>query len=311
MKKTFILAVFLSCWCGGGFAQRYWDLDEGGNSISWEIKNGLEHHDHLEMSGKQVSVVLRYGVDEEGRLCLNKSMVWTMLRTIPNNTHASLMRRFDWDPLDGMTVNGYSLSDRVEKFTLDGTLQVHGRADLGGETFHAAIWANDQAEYINPYFPFVGYDYGNASALNSFKHFARYMNDEWKPIPSSIIAEGDGYWNGAGDRGDAAMIAYGAARYVLARGDQEEARELWPLIQWCLEYCHRKLTPEGVVASVSAICRPRAACTVALSRRECSVSVPRGSVRSRSRPVCPRSGTTCRSGMSVPSAATLTWKCRG
>ena len=47
------------------------------------------------------------------------------------------------------------------------------------------------------------------------------------------------------------MIAYGAARYALARGDKEEARELWPLIEWCLEYCHRKLTPAGVVASNS------------------------------------------------------------
>ena len=25
----------------------------------------------------------------------------------------------------------------------------------GGESFYAAIWANDQAEYINPYFPFT------------------------------------------------------------------------------------------------------------------------------------------------------------
>lgn len=80
----------------------------------------------------------------------------------------------------------------------------------GRESYYAAIWANDQAEYINSFFPFVGYQYGNESALNSFKHFARYMNDEWKPIPSSIIAEGDGYWNGASDRGDAAMIAYSA-----------------------------------------------------------------------------------------------------
>ena len=59
------------------------------------------------------------------------------------------------------------------------------------------------------------------------------MNDEWKPIPSSIIAEGDSYWNGAGDRGDAAMIAYGAARYALASGNKEEARQLWALIEWC------------------------------------------------------------------------------
>ena len=121
----------------------------------------------------------------------------------------------------------------------------------GGESYYAAIWANDQAEYINPYFPYVGYQYGNASAVNSFKHFARYMNDEWKPIPSSIVAEGDSYWNGAGDRGDAAMIAYGAARYALASGNKEEALELWTLIEWCLEFSRRKINEGGVVASDS------------------------------------------------------------
>ena len=75
------------------------------------------------------------------------------------------------------------------------------------------------------------------------------MNDEYRPIPSSIIAEGDSYWNGAGDRGDAAMIAYGASRYALARADKKEARELWPLITWCLEYCRRNLNESGVVKS--------------------------------------------------------------
>lgn len=95
----------------------------------------------------------------------------------------------------------------------------------------------------------LGYDIGNRSALNAFRHFARFMNAEYRPIPSSIIAEGDDIWNGAGDRGDAAMIAYGAARYALARGERNEAEELWPLVEWCLEYCRRKLTPEGVVAS--------------------------------------------------------------
>ena len=85
----------------------------------------------------------------------------------------------------------------------------------GGESYYAAIWANDQAEYINPFFPYLGYEVGNGSALNSFKHFARFMNPEYEKIPSSIIAEGLDVWGGAGDRGDAAMVAYGAARYAL------------------------------------------------------------------------------------------------
>lgn len=119
----------------------------------------------------------------------------------------------------------------------------------GGGSYYAAIWANDQAEYANPFFPFLGDPTGNASALNAYRLFARYMNPEYKPIPSSIIAEGTGTWAGAGDRGDAAMIAYGASRYALATGDKQIAEEMWRLVEWCLEYCRRKTNADGVIAS--------------------------------------------------------------
>ena len=401
MRKLILMVVVLLC-TGVADAQQYWKIDEGGNSITWQVKKGYAHHDHIEMAGKRVATVLRYGVDKNGAFELNKSMVWPMLRTIPNNTHGSLMRRFDWNPLKDVFVNGRPMREEVKEITFNGTLEVvsnivlskgnslrlkrvycpsvdlpslvesytftnqgiakvsielpsctnvlvtdaakgvDGRYRIemvlhnsdavvlnpgdshtffatlsgwkssektlkidvgeelekrksivagwmdnlvletpepvinemfalskiracesiyetkagpmhgpGGESYYAAIWANDQAEYINPYFPFIGYQYGNASAVNSFKHFARYMNDEWKPIPSSIVAEGDSYWNGAGDRGDAAMIAYGAARYALASGNKEEAKQLWPLIEWCLEFNRRKINEGGVVASDS------------------------------------------------------------
>jgi hypothetical protein len=45
------------------------------------------------------------------------------------------------------------------------------------------------------------------------------------------------------------MIAYGASRYALARGDRSEAESLWPLIEWTLEYCRRQLNEAGVVRS--------------------------------------------------------------
>jgi hypothetical protein len=77
------------------------------------------------------------------------------------------------------------------------------------------------------------------------------MNSAFMPIPSSVIAEGTDIWNGAGDRGDGAMIAYGAARYALTCGDKKQAAQVWPLIEWCLEYCRRKLNAEGVVNSDS------------------------------------------------------------
>lgn len=119
----------------------------------------------------------------------------------------------------------------------------------GGLAYYAAIWANDQAEYVNPIFAMLTDSIANASAMNAYRHFARYMNPEYVPIPSSIVAEGDSYWNGAGDRGDMAMIAYGAARYALALGDLNSAKTLWPLITWCLEYCRRHTNEEGVVES--------------------------------------------------------------
>lgn len=119
----------------------------------------------------------------------------------------------------------------------------------GGEEYYAGIWANDQAEYIPPFFPFLGYEIGNKSALNTYMLFARYMNKDYKPIPSSIVAEGDSYWNGVGDRGDQAMIAYGACRYALALSDKSVAKKLWPLVEWCLEYLKRNVNDKGVVKS--------------------------------------------------------------
>ncbi|WDF75692.1 hypothetical protein PQ469_17545 [Mucilaginibacter sp. KACC 22773] len=119
----------------------------------------------------------------------------------------------------------------------------------GGLAYYAAIWANDQAEYISPFFAFSGDSIGNLSAMTCYRLFARYMNPEYKPIPSSIVAEGDAVWKGAGDRGDQAMIAYGASRYALTYGHPDSAKVLWPLITWCLEYSHRKLNDRGVVTS--------------------------------------------------------------
>lgn len=380
-----------------------WTIGNGG-SIVWNVDGRLPHHDHIEMSGEQVSVVYRYGVEEDGSFSMDRSVVWPMLRTIPNDTHASLIEHFDDDFTSGVSVSGKTFGDeQVESIVLDGKLTVHsvlsfGEVDSpvlaltrcyfpsctrpavcekytlenisgapvevkvpacrrvvntdpakgtegsytliaatsditdmtyslapgesvsfgasvqglefpqvelpvkvekelaereafvsemasrlvldcpdpvlntmfafakirgaesifrtkgglmqspGGETYYAAMWCNDQVEYINPFFPFLGYDKGNESALNCFLHFARYMNPEFHYVPWSIIAEGyDTY--GRFDRGDAAMLAYGASRFALGMGDRQTAEALWPLISWSLEYCDRKLDANGVVAS--------------------------------------------------------------
>ena len=277
-KQIYCLLSLLWISCLSVSAADRWVINPAGG-ITWQIDERVPHEDHIEMSGLKVSTVLRYGVDANGSFMLNRSMVWPMLRTIPNNTHASLMRRFAWDVTDMVEVNGQSLlNEKVKEVTLNGTMVVQSeyvlprKGKLGltrvlfpsvsnpafcekyilrntGESYYAAIWANDQAEYINPFFPYLGYEVGNRSALCSYEHFARFMNPEYKPIPSSIIAEGIDIWAGAGDRGDAAMVAYGASRYALSKGDKAEAEKLWPLIEWCLEYCRRNLNESGVVAS--------------------------------------------------------------
>jgi hypothetical protein len=122
----------------------------------------------------------------------------------------------------------------------------------GGGDYYAALWTNDQCEYINPFFPFLGYEAGIVQSINGYLLYMSFMDPEYKkPLVSSIIAEGTGYWNGAGDRGDAAMFAYGASRFCLAYGDRRTAERLWPGIEWSLEYSRRQKNEEGVIRSDS------------------------------------------------------------
>lgn len=131
----------------------------------------------------------------------------------------------------------------------------------GGGSYYAAIWANDTVEYVGPFFPLLGYSYANQATLNALSHYSRYLNPDYEPLPSSIIAEGTDIWarkikpNGLpdaqGDCGDAAMLAYGAPRFLLALGDPAAARKYWPLIEWSLEYCERRKTTNGVIESAS------------------------------------------------------------
>ena len=122
----------------------------------------------------------------------------------------------------------------------------------GGGSYYAAIWTNDQCEYTNPLFPFVGYAAGLEQAENSYRLFQERMDPSFsRPLVSSIVAEGESSWNGAGDRGDGAMYAYGAARYALAQGDRAAAERLWDGIIWGIEYSLKQKNEQGVIKSDS------------------------------------------------------------
>ena len=120
----------------------------------------------------------------------------------------------------------------------------------GGYSYYAAVWCNDQLEYAAPWFAFTGDKKAMEATENAFCWYEPYMNDEYRAIPSSIIAGGFDYWNGAGDRGDAAMYLYGLSRYLLTTGRKPDAGQEKAL-EWCVEYIRRNTMDDGAVHSDS------------------------------------------------------------
>jgi hypothetical protein len=121
----------------------------------------------------------------------------------------------------------------------------------GGLHYYGGIWTNDQAEYTNPFFAFTGMEKPVESAMNCYRLFRSFMGPGMECIPSSIVAEGLAIWEGKGDRGDAAMYAYGLSRFLLTLGDREVAEAYFDSLVWSLEYCEKKKTKDGVIQSDS------------------------------------------------------------
>ena len=97
----------------------------------------------------------------------------------------------------------------------------------GGLAYYAAAWCNDNVEYAGPFFPFLGDKNGNQASLDTYRLFQPFMKpgEYAKKIPYSMVGEGLEKVDHQ-DRGDAAMYAYGCARFCLARGDKAIAKEL-------------------------------------------------------------------------------------
>ena len=118
----------------------------------------------------------------------------------------------------------------------------------GGGNYYAGIWCNDQSEYSTPWFAFTNDRSEQEAAKNAISWYEKYMNDDYYPIPSSIISEGVDYWNGVGDRGDASMFLYGNTRYFLTTGIIPNSVEA-KMLKWCSEYIIRKINSQGIVES--------------------------------------------------------------
>jgi hypothetical protein len=120
----------------------------------------------------------------------------------------------------------------------------------GGGNYYVGIWANDQAEYSGPFFSYLGYQTGMQAAMNAYRIFKQNIpkggGKMWASFELDVT-----FPFGERDRGDAAMIAFGATHFLLASGNPKNANEIWPLIDWCLQYNKKRVTTDGVVASES------------------------------------------------------------
>ncbi len=121
----------------------------------------------------------------------------------------------------------------------------------GGRAYYAATWCNDEVEYAGPWLITTGDPAVIEASLNAYLQYIPFMDDDYTKIPSSVIAEGRDIWEGAMDRGDAAMYLYGASLFILYSGNREILGKLWGAIRWCAEYCRRRTLPEGVIGSES------------------------------------------------------------
>ncbi|MBC8103439.1 MAG: hypothetical protein H7Z41_12750 [Cytophagales bacterium] len=383
-----------------GDGQSRWRLSAFETGIVWDVagEDRLPHADHLEMSGRRLSVIVRYSVDTRRRLTVSREVIWPALRVREGDVRGFLRREYGDEVLPTFAVDGRSVSlGPVQKITIAGgairflfepvaglgvtrtlfpsrtkgcllenwTLTNGGNAPLtviatlpgsrerttgvygdylleqrmagsaqgtidagkqhvfpvvfaasrasdtemslqgeaeeearaefagrmasasehlclttpdpifntafafaklraaeslfdtqmglvhspGGGRYYGGVWANDQAEYSGPFFAFLNDERTDEAALTAYRNFAGYTNPAYDALPTSLEAEGTILIHAGGDRGDAAMIAGGASRYALTRGDRAIAEELWPLVQWCLEFCRRQTNTSGVVES--------------------------------------------------------------
>lgn len=120
----------------------------------------------------------------------------------------------------------------------------------GGGNYYAALWTNDQCEYANPLFAYLGYPAAKEQSINCYTLFSKLARED-KAIPTSIVACGDDIWNGAGDRGDSSMFLYGLCRYLLATGDKKSAAQFLPAIETAQKYVESQITADGIVKSDS------------------------------------------------------------
>ena len=72
------------------------------------------------MSGRFISLIAAYGTDGNGKLTVSRQLVFPMLRTVPNDTHASTIYTFGSEAAPVIRINNRIISEQVKRFMIRG-----------------------------------------------------------------------------------------------------------------------------------------------------------------------------------------------
>lgn len=115
-------------------ANTRWKLEKG--KIVWDTQGSrLPHEDDIEMSGRGISYVVKYGADAQGRLLLARHAVWPAVRNVPNDTGASFQMDIAAERLPLLLSGGQPVEEQAVRFAFDGVLRILSR---GGRIWRSA-----------------------------------------------------------------------------------------------------------------------------------------------------------------------------
>ncbi len=109
-------------------SKQIWNIND--KTLVWEVEQGELHRDTIEMSGLACDLIVQYGTREQGELFLSRQCYFPMLRTIPNNTHATFCFGVG-ETYPVLQKDGERVIEYPRRVRLDGILTVESETTVG------------------------------------------------------------------------------------------------------------------------------------------------------------------------------------
>jgi len=151
---SFLIMTFVFCQVGAQNDIRiasdplYWNISPDQDAITWNVagENKLPHVDDIEMSGQRISCIVRYEVDKQKYLKINRDIIFPQLRRFVRssepdwyNYRAYLRRNFDDKFLPSIVLNDIILQPKLDSVRIDGKLTFY-HSPIEGVTIERTLF---------------------------------------------------------------------------------------------------------------------------------------------------------------------------